>query len=96
MIKRSGEGETRWDMERPADRKFFHDRRDEAKKVQVSFVMAPETLERVDAVRTGGESRASAFRRIIDVGLPAVERRASLMRAPQARLAPVAEEENER
>jgi len=79
-------------MERSADRKFFYERK-ESKKVQVSFVMAPETLERVDAAGMDGESRASTLRRIVEAGLPAIERRKRLMESPQARLAPIAEEE---
>ena len=83
-------------MRRGKPDKFFYERRKRPKKVPVSLTIDPELLERIDAARMPGESRAKAVTKILVAGLPPIERMAKVMKAPQAALAPIAEEEKER
>ena len=82
-------------MEREDGREFFYERRNKPKNVTVAFTIKPETLKLIDELRIGTESRSSVIRRLIDAGLPVLERRKRL-EEQQVRLGPISEEDEKK
>ena len=74
------------------DKTFFYEERKKPKNVQLAVMVRPEFRDRIDAARMNGEKRSATIRRILEAGLPIVERQTKLMRSQQARLAPIENE----